>query len=112
MNNVRAPEPVSGPLRLHSAVMSAAAWEAVFMLVVLKIPIVYLCLVVWWAIRAEPRPLEGAALVPAEPDPGAGPHCAFGRRGIRPRRFRPGPHGGPVRRPARTALRARAGGTR
>ena len=38
-------------------------WEAVFLLVVLKIPIVYLCLVVWWAIKAEPRPEEGAALV-------------------------------------------------
>ena len=30
------------------------------MLVILKIPVVYLCLVVWWAIRAEPEPLEGA----------------------------------------------------
>ena len=26
------------------------------MLVVLKIPLVYLGIVVWWAIRAEPRP--------------------------------------------------------
>ena len=25
------------------------------MLVILKIPIVYLCVVVWWAIKAEPR---------------------------------------------------------
>ena len=31
------------------------------MLVILKIPVVYLCLVVWWAIRAEPRPLEPAS---------------------------------------------------
>lgn len=33
------------------------------MLVLLKIPIVYLCMVVWWAIRAEPldeRPPVGA----------------------------------------------------
>jgi len=29
--------------------------EIVFMLVLLKIPLVYLCMVVWWAIRAEPR---------------------------------------------------------
>lgn len=28
------------------------------MLVLLKIPIVYLCMVVWWAIRAEPRDEE------------------------------------------------------
>ena len=33
------------------------------MLVVLKIPVVYLCAVVWWAIRAEPRPLEGVGVV-------------------------------------------------
>jgi hypothetical protein len=38
------------------------------MLVVLKIPVVYLCAVVWWAIRAEPRPLEGAGR-PAAPLP-------------------------------------------
>ena len=42
------------------------------MLVVLKIPVVYLCIVVWWAIRAEPRPLEGALrparLVPTPPE--------------------------------------------
>ena len=30
------------------------------MLVILKIPVVYLCLVVWWAIRSEPRPPEPA----------------------------------------------------
>jgi hypothetical protein len=29
-------------------------WEAIFFLVLLKIPVVYLCVVVWWAIRAEP----------------------------------------------------------
>ena len=31
------------------------------MLVVLKIPVVYLCAVVWWAIRAEPDIDEGAS---------------------------------------------------
>jgi hypothetical protein len=29
-------------------------WEVIFLLVILKIPIVYLCAVVWWAIKAEP----------------------------------------------------------
>ena len=33
------------------------------MLVILKIPVVYLCAVVWWAIKAEPRPHEGAGTV-------------------------------------------------
>jgi hypothetical protein len=36
--------------------MSAEAWELVFMMLVLKIPIVYLALVVWYAIKAEPEP--------------------------------------------------------
>ncbi len=74
-------------------------WEIVFMLVVLKIPIVYLCLVVWWAIKAEPRPGEAVA-VPAEGEPGDGPAWWWrpSRRGRRP-----GPHGSPQRRPERTA---------
>src|SRR4029078_8270887 len=60
-------------------------WEIGFMLVLLKIPLVYLCMVVWWAIRAEPREehprapvrvtdtLDGAAPVhPRRPPPGGG----------------------------------------
>jgi hypothetical protein len=30
------------------------AWEAVFMLLVLKIPLVYLGVVVWYAVKADP----------------------------------------------------------
>lgn len=52
-------------------------WELVFMLVVLKIPVVYLCAVVWWAIKAEPRPLDGAARV-ASPKPP--PECDWRAR--------------------------------
>jgi len=48
-----------------------SVWEAIFMLVVLKIPVVYLGLVVWWAIRAEPSPDDGfdavRTLVPVTP---------------------------------------------
>ncbi len=77
-------------------------WEAVFLLVVLKIPIVYLCVVVWWAIRAEPRPEAGAALVarvsPTDPE-----GCSWRDR----RRARlvggRGPRRRPGRGPARTA---------
>jgi hypothetical protein len=36
--------------------MSRGAWELVFMMLILKIPLVYLGLVVWYAIRAEPEP--------------------------------------------------------
>ena len=31
-------------------------WEIVFMLLILKIPLVYVCVVVWWAIKSEPTP--------------------------------------------------------
>jgi hypothetical protein len=43
--------------------MSRSAWEAIFMLVVLKIPMVYLGAVVWWAVRAEPQADPGADAV-------------------------------------------------
>ena len=67
------------------------------MLLVLKIPVVYLCAVVWWAIKAEPEPepepLEGTPVLPSPwPDPG----CGWRRRrspqpmrGPLPRRGRP-----------------------
>jgi hypothetical protein len=74
------------------------------MLVVLKIPIVYLCAVVWWAIKAEPHPLEGAGVVASlEPQP----PCDWRRR--RSRALRRGPiprtpqRGVRVGRPARVA---------
>jgi hypothetical protein len=82
-------------------------WEAVFLLVVLKIPIVYMCVVVWWAIKAEPRPEAGAGLVArvSPTDPGECDWRARHRRrlvdGRRPRR-------GPRPRPALTAA-ARGG---
>jgi hypothetical protein len=64
--------------------MSRGAWELVFMMVILKIPLVYLGLVVWYAIKAEPEP----GVDPTE-------HSVwrpFSRpRGPRPRRG--GPHG-------------------
>ena len=63
-------------------------WEIVFMLVILKIPIVYLCVVVWWAIKAEPLPpdLPEPAVVPDTPPPGGSSQRqrAGRRRPIRP----------------------------
>ena len=49
---------------------SISAWEAIFMLVVLKIPMIYLGAVVLWAVRAEPaagRIRALRALVPLTP---------------------------------------------
>jgi len=78
------------------------------MLVILKIPVVYLCAVVWWAIKAEPRPLEGAGAVASL---GPRPECDWRSRRARVLRRGPVPRGGrPVGRPRRAAYaRARAG---
>jgi hypothetical protein len=82
-------------------------WELIWMLVILKIPIIYLCLVVWWAVRAKPVPLEPARSVAgAEIDPRPG--WSFQRR---PRRPRPGPHTVPSRGYRPQVARARAEST-
>jgi hypothetical protein len=82
-------------------------WELIFLMVIMKIPIVYLCWVVWWAIKAEPRGEEGAALyaVPEDDSPSPGSRWQF-RRTRRPRPNRP--HGGPTRVQPRTARAALA----
>ena len=77
-----------------------SVWEIVFLMVILKIPIVYLCTVVYYAIKAEPRPEAGAgvtARVGPEDDSGNGGQRRRAR--VRPRR----PHGGPARSYPRTA---------
>jgi hypothetical protein len=67
--------------------------ELIFMMLILKLPILYLCGVVWYAIRADPKPPE-PALLPVENRPGPlTPH----RSSDRPIRGRP--HGRPTRRP-------------
>lgn len=79
------------------------------MLLILKIPVVYLCVVVWYAIRDEPRPGEPVGVVAIEetPLPSVGPRWAKGRASRRPG------HPGPARRPGRpprvaTSTRAEA----
>lgn len=90
---------VSGRSRYPASVV----WEAIFLLAVLKIPVVYVCAVVWWAIRAEPKPYDGlepaALAVPPETDPRPG-----SLRSRRPRPFGGRTHG----RPLRTYRRRRA----
>jgi hypothetical protein len=80
-----------------------AVFELVFLMVILKIPIVYLCGVVYYAIKATPKPEAGAA-VTAQLGPDDGP----GQYRRRTRRLRPRPHGGPVRSYARTPRAALA----
>jgi hypothetical protein len=67
--------------------------EFVFMMLILKLPIVYVVAVCWWAIRAEP---------PIEPE--ERPRRWRPRPGPRPRRG--GPHGSPVRAARRVAVRS------
>jgi hypothetical protein len=57
-------------------------WGFIWMAVVLKIPIVALLWLVWWAVRAEPEPAAGE---PAEGGGGGG-HSPRPRRPRSPRR--------------------------
>ena len=87
-----------------------SVWEIVFLLVILKIPIVYLCVVIWYAIRAEPKPEAPAAVTakvgPEDDDGGS-------RRRSTPFRRRPlRPHGGPTRTDPRSPRTAYARGER
>jgi hypothetical protein len=66
-------------------------WTFFYLMVVLKIPIVALLWIVWWAIRQTPDPEPGGT-----GGDGGSPVRAAGRhpRGPLPRAPRRGPHGG------------------
>jgi hypothetical protein len=83
--------------------MSGTAWELLFMMLILKLPIAYLCYVVYWAIKSEPDPPEPALLpaVPVDPDR---PPSSKGRRPPR-RPHRGGPHTPPRKRAHAGAVR-------
>ena len=72
--------------------MSSGAWELVFMLLILKIPMVYLALVVWYAIRAEPEPgvdpNDSSVWRPWRKPPGPRPRRGGPHRGVRVARVR------------------------
>ena len=70
-------------------------WELIWLMLIMKIPILYLCWVVYWAIKSEPQPKEPATTRVRNDD---GPPGWRPRTG-RPRR--PGPHGRPTRTYAR-----------
>jgi len=70
--------------------------EIVFMMLILKLPILYLAGVCWWAIRQEPDPLEGARTRSQDEE---GPRRWQPRPGRRPRRG--GPHSSPHGRSSR-----------
>jgi len=74
------------------------SWPIIFLVVILKIPILWVGWVIWRAVKDVPEPREG---VPGEEgiDPGQGP--GWSRRRFRPNPFRPRPHGAPARTYAR-----------
>jgi hypothetical protein len=73
-----------------------SVWEIVFLMVILKIPVVYLCVVVYYAIKAEPKPEAGASATANLGDPDEpGSWQRQTRRRLRPR-------GGPSRTYPRT----------
>jgi hypothetical protein len=77
--------------------------EIIFLMLVLKLPILYLIAVVWWAVRAEPDP-EEPALLPVTAD-GEPPHRPRRLRPRRPRRGGPHGKGRAARKPVRTPAR-------
>jgi hypothetical protein len=84
-------------------------WFTLVFLVLLKIPLLYLCYVVWWAVKDPPAPGEG--LEDAGVEPGFGPEPESGswwKRRLPRHPTRRGPHGSPARRPAVAPTRARS----
>jgi hypothetical protein len=80
-------------------------WLTIWFMVILKIPVLYLAYVIWWAVKDPPAP-----------ETGGGGHGFGGGIGppLRPRTRkpapgrRPGPHGTPERRPAPAPVQVRA----
>jgi hypothetical protein len=76
--------------------------ELIFLMVILKIPIAYLCYVVWFAVKAKPERGRGDG-APVQASPEWPPSGSDRIRARSPRRRPPRPHGGPARAYARTA---------
>lgn len=79
-------------------------WFLLIFVVLLKIPMVYLGYVVWWAVKDPPLPGEGhagAGGLGGDGDPPSG--RSWWKPPLPGRTPRRGPHGSPARRP-RTAL--------
>ena len=90
--------------RAYGINWAVVTWAMIFLLVILKIPIVYLCAVIWWAIKAEPKPEAPSALVLAG-SPQLGDPSWQRSLVSSPRRR---PPRGPMRRPAARCTPARA----
>ncbi len=86
---------------------TVTTWTFIWLMVLLKIPIVALFLIVRWAVRATPEAAgegKGGTGPPTRPLPPHHPRAPL------PRLPRRGPHGEPAGSPARVRARALAGG--
>jgi hypothetical protein len=81
----------------------SVGWTLFYMLVVLKIPVIALLCLVWWAVRQEPEPADGESRERLR----RGPH--YPRRPRKPGPSRRGPHAEP---PPVPPQRVRARGKR
>lgn len=79
-------------------------WFTLWFMVILKIPVLYLAGVIWWAVKDPP---DGHGTGEADVGGGGGwrPRGGRGRIGTPERR---GPHGSPTRRPLRAPVGATA----
>jgi hypothetical protein len=77
-------------------------WFTLWFMVILKIPILYLAYVIWWAVKDPPDAYSGPAADDVGDGDGPGWRPSRGRGPLR--RPRRGPHGAPERRPARVVL--------
>jgi hypothetical protein len=82
-------------------------WYILFFLVALKIPLVYLCYVVWWAVKDPPQPGEADGGVLDTAGGGGDQDGSWWQRQTPKRPQRRGPHGSPARRPEPALTRAR-----
>ena len=86
-------------------------WFSIWFLVILKLPIVYLGYVIWWAVKDPPEPSTGPAFGGQQGGDGGGGGVPGQERRRLPRRplpgRRPGPHGAPARRPLPLRVRER-----
>lgn len=83
-------------------------WFILVFIVLLKIPMVYLAYVVWWAIKSPPEPGEGYAGAGEAPESEGPQSGGWWKRNLPHRTPRRGPHGSPARRPRTAFARARS----
>jgi hypothetical protein len=75
-------------------------WITIWFAVILKIPVLYVGWVIWWAVKDPPEAGSEPALEDLEA--GGGPEWRRGVDRNRRRGRRGGPHGAPARSPVRS----------